>query len=368
MKSGLAEVSVLRRRKAALVLAVLIAAAGHIWRVHDGVTLALLVCAAGLIWSTREWKAWLLAGAMVAGGLLWSHTDPIGASAWWRARVVYNKLRGQLPYVEWGDVQRKALEPWYALNKPHPEVEKSIHQVEEKVVDGRKWELYQTRLGRIWMPAPSKDLLAFLLLELTVEQDYESGQAAIRRGDTVVDCGAHVGLFTKFALQRGANRVVAIEPDPANVACLESNLGPAIAEGRVVVVKAGVWSKKTRLTLYESRGGNSGEKTFVEEPTNGNKLEGILVLPLDDIVANLKLDRVDFIKMDIEGSERFAIQGATETLRRFKPRMAICVYHLPDDPTIIPALVKRAQPDYRIHAKDIDTTGAKVRTKVLFFN
>ena len=33
-----------------------------------------------------------------------------------------------------------------------------------------------------------------------------------------------------------------------------------------------------------------------------------------------------------------------------------------------PALVKRAQPDYRIHAKDIDTTGAKVRTKVLFFN
>ena len=207
------------------------------------------------------------------------------------------------------------------------------------------------------MPAPGKALLAFLLWELTVQRDYESGQAAIRQGDTVVDCGAHVGLFTKFALQRGPDRVVAIEPDPTNVACLESNLGREIAEGRVVVVKAGVWNKKTRLTLYESLDVNSGENTFVEELPNSNKVEGLPVLPLDDIVANLKLDRVDFIKMDIEGSERFAIQGATATLRRFKPRMAICVYHLSGDPMFIPALVMRAQPDYRIHAKDIETMG-----------
>ena len=218
------------------------------------------------------------------------------------------------------------------------------------------------------MPAPGKDLLAFILWELTVQRVFESGQAVIRKGDTVIDCGAHVGLFTKFALKQGADRVVAIEPDPLNVACLESNLGPEIAEGRVIVVKAGVWSKKTRLTLYESLDGNSGENTFVEELPNSNKVEGLPVLPLDDIVANLKLDRVDFIKMDIEGSERFAIQGATETLRRFKPRMAICVYHFSDDQTVIPALVRRDQPDYQIHAKDIETMGREVRTKVLFFN
>ena len=81
MKFGLREVRVLQPRKAALVLAALIAAAGHIWRIHDGVTLALLVGAAGLIWSTRERKAWLVSGAMVAAGLLWSHTDGIGCSA-----------------------------------------------------------------------------------------------------------------------------------------------------------------------------------------------------------------------------------------------------------------------------------------------
>ena len=61
MKSGLSELSVLRRRKAALALAVLIAAAGYIWRVHDGITLVLLVGAAVLLWSSRGWKAWVLA-------------------------------------------------------------------------------------------------------------------------------------------------------------------------------------------------------------------------------------------------------------------------------------------------------------------
>ena len=48
--------------------------------------------------------------------------------------------------------------------------------------------------------------------------------------------------------------------------------------------------------------------------------------------------------------------------------MAISVYHSPGDPTIIPALVKRARPDYHIHAKDVETTGGRVRTKVLFFD
>ena len=305
---------------------------------------------------------------MVAAGLLWSHMNRIGCSAWWRASVVYEKLRGHLPYVEWSDVRRKAFGPCYAFTKPHPEVEKSIHQVKEKVVEGRKWELYQTRLGSFWMPAPGKALLAFLLWELTVQKDYESGQAAIRKGDTVVDCGAHVGLFTKFALKQGADRVVAIEPHPRNVACLESNLGREIAEGRGVVVKAGLWDKKTRLALYESLDENSGENTFVEELPNSNKVEGLPVLPLDDIVANLKLDQVDFIKMDIEGSERRALRGASKTIARFKPRMAICSYHIDDDPGVIPAIVKEIESSYRIHAKNIEVIEGKVQTKILFFN
>ncbi len=97
-------------------------------------------------------------------------------------------------------------------------------------------------------------------------------------------------------------------------------------------------------------------------------MQGIPMMPLDDIVSGLHLDRVDFIKMDIEGSERHALRGAEQTLRRFKPRMAICVYHLPDDPKVIPQVVAQAQPAYRIMCKDVESAERQVRPKVFFFH
>jgi hypothetical protein len=51
--------------------------------------------------------------------------------------------------------------------------------------------------------------------------------------------------------------------------------------------------------------------------------------------------------MDIEGSERKALVGATNTIRRFHPRMAICVYHLTDDPVVIPSTIKAKDKTYR---------------------
>ncbi len=92
------------------------------------------------------------------------------------------------------------------------------------------------------------------------------------------------------------------------------------------------------------------------------------VKPLDDIVEELQLDRVDFIKMDIEGAERVALEGSRRTIERFRPRMAICTYHLVDDPTAVPEVALGLQPDYRIHARQMDVNQGKPNPKVLFFN
>jgi hypothetical protein len=58
------------------------------------------------------------------------------------------------------------------------------------------------------------------------------------------------------------------------------------------------------------------------------------------------LARLEIIKMDIEGAERQALAGAQETLKRLRPRLEICVYHLPDDRQVIPAMLRtyRARP------------------------
>ncbi len=56
--------------------------------------------------------------------------------------------------------------------------------------------------------------------------------------------------------------------------------------------------------------------------------------------------RVDFIKMDIEGAEPNAVRGARETIGRFKPRMALCLYHRAHDPIQIPKEVRAIVPEY----------------------
>ena len=146
------------------------------------------------------------------------------------------------------------------------------------------------------------------------------------------------------------------------------NLASEIAAGRVDVVAAGVWSSRSELPLYQSPENSGGSSFVYQAPTNTEKTESLSLFPLDEIVQQLKLPRVDFIKMDIEGAERYALRGSTETIRQFHPRMAICTYHLADDVKLIPAIVKEADPNYDIQAKDLYIMDGRLNTKVLFFH
>ena len=78
---------------------------------------------------------------------------------------------------------------------------------------------------------------------------------------------------------------------------------------------------------------------------------------LDDVLDGRP---VTLLKMDIEGAEMDALSGATETIRRWKPKIAACVYHNPDHLLQIPPLLKRLVPDYRLYlrhhaATDLET-------------
>jgi hypothetical protein len=61
---------------------------------------------------------------------------------------------------------------------------------------------------------------------------------------------------------------------------------------------------------------------------------------IDDLAAEERLDRVDFIKMDIEGAELEALAGARDVIQRYQPRLAISVYHRPADMTAIPEYIQ----------------------------
>jgi FkbM family methyltransferase len=70
---------------------------------------------------------------------------------------------------------------------------------------------------------------------------------------------------------------------------------------------------------------------------------------LDTLVEQGLVERVDFIKMDVEGSEIDALAGAVESIRRFRPKLAISLYHKKSDFRDIPLFIQSILPDYRFH-------------------
>jgi UDP-3-O-acyl-N-acetylglucosamine deacetylase len=88
---------------------------------------------------------------------------------------------------------------------------------------------------------------------------------------------------------------------------------------------------------------------------------------VDKLVQELQLDKVDFIKMDIEGAEVKALQGAAETLKRFKPRLSISAYHQADHPMEIPKAVNAARQDYQMSCGFCAEANHAIRPDILYF-
>lgn len=72
------------------------------------------------------------------------------------------------------------------------------------------------------------------------------------------------------------------------------------------------------------------------------------MITIDSFVEMQQLESVDFIKADIEGAERYMLEGAKETLKKYAPKLSLCTYHLPDDPEVMEELILKYNPDYII--------------------
>ena len=169
----------------------------------------------------------------------------------------------------------------------------------------------------------------------------------IEPGDTVVEVGPWIGSFVRFALSRGAARVIALEAMPVNIECFRMNFEHEISEGRVSLVEAAAWreSGTVRMTFAgASNHRNSNEGFYI---TDEGEFE-VPAVTIDEALAKLDVEGVDFINMDIEGAERHALAGAAGTIRRDRPELMVCMHHLLDDEEAIQETMREIAPEAKL--------------------
>ena len=156
--------------------------------------------------------------------------------------------------------------------------------------------------------------------------------------EVFVDCGAFDGN-TSVAFANWCHgeydKIFMFEVDRFNIELCKKHIRDHELK-KYTLIECGVWSKKTELKLCEG--------SFTSSSISD---KGKVKVPVCDLDSTLENEKVTFIKMDIEGAEIEAIKGARRILARYKPRLAISVYHKPEDIIDIPLLLWEIVPEYQ---------------------
>lgn len=159
-------------------------------------------------------------------------------------------------------------------------------------------------------------------------------------GEVFVDGGSLDGGDSKNFIEWCGgkyDKIYAFEPDSSSVRKVQ-----AVSEqwDNFEVLQVGLWSDKNTLRF------SSGNEEGSSISENGD-----ISVEVDSIDNVLEGQKATFIKMDIEGSELQALEGAVNTIKQYKPKLAICVYHKPEDIIDIPLKILEINPNYRFYLR-----------------
>jgi FkbM family methyltransferase len=179
----------------------------------------------------------------------------------------------------------------------------------------------------------------------TIGYGYTDGSfdVTIKEGDIVIDAGAWIGDFSAYAANKGAE-VYAFEPVSKTFALLEKTtvINKSL---KIYPVNKGLSDKTDEVLIYYWDNFSAGNSMIHNKL---NESEKISLTTLDIFVSENNINKVDFIKADIEGAEKDMLKGAANVLRTFAPKLAICTYHLPDDPRILEDVILGINPKYKV--------------------
>jgi FkbM family methyltransferase len=198
-------------------------------------------------------------------------------------------------------------------------------------INFNNWKLYLCDLTKIGFPVhmyirSSGILNQFLLQQYTCPR----GGVNIEEGYVILDCGAYSGdTALSFAHRIGpTGRIYSFEFVQSNLEIFNRNLSlnPHLSE-RIEVINQPLWCL-SEIPMFIADYGPASNVGF--EPINSNNTSTVKTISIDDFINERKPGRVDLIKMDIEGAELEALKGGKETICKFRPNLALSIYHKPE--------------------------------------
>lgn len=163
-----------------------------------------------------------------------------------------------------------------------------------------------------------------------------------------VDAGALDGETTKYFLKHfEKGHAYVLEPNPKQFAVAKECLRDY---PEVEIFPYGAYDRNMTLRFDPQEDDESCARI-----AESGSIE-IEVRRLDDLLGDRK---VTFLKMDIEGSELAALRGAERIIREQRPKLAICVYHKPEDMWEIPRLILQYHSDYRLYLRHYTITSSE---------
>jgi len=211
--------------------------------------------------------------------------------------------------------------------------------------------LHRINLNKIGYPIEFYFTASGIMIDFIVKQyEYKKKSTLIKveEGDFVIDgggCWGDTALY--FANEAGdCGKIFSFEFIPNNIKIFEKNISlNANLKDNIELVKNPLWKDSTTRVYFKDFGPGSSVSMDSSVEYDGE----VLTSSIDDLVVERGLNKIDFIKLDIEGAEMDALRGATQTIRKFKPKLAVAIYHSIDDFERIPKLVREILPEYKFY-------------------
>lgn len=180
------------------------------------------------------------------------------------------------------------------------------------------------------------------------KQYFDLEEIDYHRIRSFIDGGSYDGMTALRLLDVAdeVDKIWCFEADSRNLSKIEHKLKNAGSDVSCEIIDKGIWDKTTTISFV---GNGSGESYIVESMDKPESTsEMIDVVSIDEVIGER---HVDMIKFDIEGSELKGLEGASKLIKAQHPKLAICVYHKPEDIMDIPNYILGLSGDYRLYLR-----------------